>query len=168
MGRIERVWKLVGIILGVLGLVSGGASWAFAYVMSERDRQVSELTEAVQDLETSIEKMRDQVSREGDRSEQDMKDVQIALRILEVRVGYASRVPVAIGAATPSASAAAWATRELTREPTLGPTREPTLGPTPEPETPASSPAPPSDLSAVLDRIRRRHPAPMAQTESNQ
>ena len=147
LSRIERAWKLVGIILGVLGLVSGGASWAFAYVMSERDRQVTELTEAVQDLEASVERMRDQVSRDGERSEQDMRDVQMALRILEVRVGYERRV-----AAVPSSA-----------PPTLTSARV-----TPTPEAVRASPAPPSDLSAVLDRIRRRHPTPSARTESSQ
>jgi outer membrane murein-binding lipoprotein Lpp len=147
LGRIERAWKLVGIILGVLGLVSGGASWAFAYVMSERDRQVSELTEAVQDLEASVERMRDQISRDGERSEQDMRDVQMALRILEVRVGYESHVASVLTSSPPTLASAR---------------------PGPEPEAPTSSPVPPSDLSAVLDRIRRRHPTPAARTESSQ
>ena len=106
LGRIERAWKLVGIILGVLGLVSGGASWAFAYVMSERDRQVSELTEAVQDLEASVERMRDQISRDGERSEQDMRDVQMALRILEVRVGYESHVASVLTSSPPALASA--------------------------------------------------------------
>lgn len=147
LGRIERAWKLVGIILGVLGLVSGGASWAFAYVMSERDRQVSELTEAVQDLEASVERMRDQISRDGERSEQDMRDVQMALRILEVRVGYESHVASVLTSSPPALASAR---------------------PDPEPEAPTSRPVPPSDLSAVLDRIRRRHPTPAARTESSQ
>lgn len=147
LGRIERAWKLVGIILGVLGLVSGGASWAFAYVMSERDRQVSELTEAVQDLEASVERMRDQVSRDGERSEQDMRDVQMALRILEVRVGYERHVAAVPAGSPPNLTSAQ---------------------PGPEPEPVSVSAAPPSDLSAVLDRIRRRHPTPAARTESSQ
>lgn len=147
LGRIERAWKLVGIILGVLGLVSGGASWAFAYVMSERDRQVSELTEAVQDLEASVERMRDQISRDGERSEQDMRDVQMALRILEVRVGYESHVASVLTSSPPALASAR---------------------PGPDPEAPTSGPVPPSDLSAVLDRIRRRHPTPAARTESSQ
>lgn len=147
LGRIERAWKLVGIILGVLGLVSGGASWAFAYVMSERDRQVTELTEAVRDLETSVERMRNEAGEDQERAEQDMRDVQMALRILEVRVGYERHV-VSVPAGSP---------------PNLTSAR-----PGPEPEPVSVSAAPPSDLSAVLERIRRRHPTPTPRTESSQ
>lgn len=144
LARIERAWKLIGIIIGALGLVSAGANWAFSYAMSDRDEQVAELTSAIRGLEDAVGRMRDKAEEAQERSEQDMRDVQVALRILEVKVGYERR---------PMASPA-------------GPPTLTTAVPARVPEPPAAVPEP--DLSAVLERIRRRHPAPSARMESSQ
>jgi hypothetical protein len=139
VGKIEKIWKLTGIIIGALGLMSAIANWAFTYAMLDRDTRALEMMETIRALDASVVRIEERARTDRVRAEEDMRDVQMALRILEVRAEYERRTSHAAGSA-PVTSPAASRTRVSNRA------------------VLAHAPGTPDDLSAVLGRIQQRHP----------
>lgn len=90
MQRLDKIWKAVGAVIGIAGLLLGASSWAFTYAMSDRDREFREMTKSVERLEERVEKLQDRLQVAEKRASDDMSDIRVALVAIRTRLEFGS------------------------------------------------------------------------------
>jgi len=142
--KIDKIWKTLVALAGIIGMLSGALSWAFTFAMTDRDRDAREIRGSVESLESEITALRDRVleadrmARSAElRAAEDMNDIRIVLSVIQARLDYTGRVMEAERSRPSSISGG-------TR--TLGSSRMPDLVP----------------LNEALGRISSRHPVEMS------
>jgi hypothetical protein len=84
--KLDKYWKGVAAVVGMLGLVSAAASWGFSYAMSSRDRQVEELRSDLEKMSFDVKDMRAEQHHMSEKFTENMHDVQIALTAIRTRL----------------------------------------------------------------------------------
>ena len=158
--RLDKAWKAVGAVVGILGLLIGASSWAFTYAMTGRDQESRELRKSVERLEGRVEKLQDRLQQAERRASDDMSDIRVALIAIRTRLEFGAPLEAASQVGAPSGGVRHYRPRPAgsPRLPTVNMSQSGSSVPSPAPEDTPSHDEINDELTRSLQQFRERSP----------